>query len=341
MPPIRYREDLLDRYPQPLAATYARVLAVRDPALQHSTVLALFEALLKYVTAAALAQYLQTAPPPADLTAALANLHRPSLGHWAGLLRAVLTTRRRQGLDEDQFIFPELARLYTRPTSDLPATIALVRLIQGGSAATVALRQVFDLLVAQRNAQAHGAGAAAPDPALAVHMQAALEEILQRIPSLAAHTLAYVAAGDAGAEKSTAPHWLRLMGDRPRLYPEPLPDRAGADPLPPQRLCLGGEDTLDGAVPLHPLLVYVPACAVCGTVQVGVLNGVRGTAADVLCYGCGHAHTLPGFAAEVAAWLARYDVALPAEAGATPIRCPTTCPRPSAPSSGASGSAPS
>jgi hypothetical protein len=43
-----YHEDLLDQYPQPLAATYARYLDQPDTTAQHAVLLALFEALLKY-----------------------------------------------------------------------------------------------------------------------------------------------------------------------------------------------------------------------------------------------------------------------------------------------------
>jgi predicted ATPase len=325
MPPIRYREDLLDHYPQPLAGTYARLFAAREPSLHYSTLLALFEVLLKYVTVAALGQYLLLPGPAPAVTAALPSLHRPSLGHWAGLLRVVLTTRRQQGLAEDQFVFPELARLYTHPTPDLPAALALVRAITGGSAATVSLRQVFDLLVAQRNDYAHGAGAAVPDRALVAHMEAALEEILHAIPSLATSSLCYVKVEDAGAEGSP-PQQVRLMSDRPRLYAELLALPAGTPAPLPQRLYLAPDDTFAAAIPVHPLLVFVPACAVCRTPQVGVLNEVRNTAVEVLCYSCGHTHPLPGFAAEVAAWLESYQVRLPPEAPPPTYQVPNNLP---------------
>ena len=327
MAAIHYREDLLDQYPQPLAGTYARVLAARDPALRSSTLLALFEGLLKYITAAALAQYLQTPAPAPAVLALLPNLHRPSLGHWAGVLRTVLTARRQQGLSEDQFVFPEFARLYARPTPDLPAAIALVRALQGGSAATVSLRQIIDLLVSHRNAQAHGAGAAPADPDLTNRIQAALEEILYQIPSLATHPLCITQAADSGADEPAGPRQVRLMSDRPRLLAEPLDLPAGRAAPPAQQLYLAEDDPPGEVTPLHPLLVFVPACATCATPQVAMLNGVRDTAAEVLCYGCGHAQVLPGFAAEVAAWLERYHVELPPEAAAPSYETPNNLPQ--------------
>src|SRR5215212_7758200 len=99
-----YHEDLLDQYPQPLAATYARYLDQPDTTAQHAVLLALFEALLKYTTVAALAQYLHDGGDDPALHQTLAGLRRPSLGHWAGLLRQILAYRRQQSLSEDTFV---------------------------------------------------------------------------------------------------------------------------------------------------------------------------------------------------------------------------------------------
>src|SRR3954452_11006795 len=125
MPALNYNEDLLDQYPHLLAGTYARFVDEREVSAQHSLLLALFEALLKYVTAAALGQYLQAGGADLAISSAMAGMRRPSLGHWAGLLRQVLAWRRQQNLAEEAFVFPELARLYARPTADLPAGMAL------------------------------------------------------------------------------------------------------------------------------------------------------------------------------------------------------------------------
>src|SRR5690349_7176487 len=100
MPTDRFNNTLLDDYPQPLAATYARFIDQPDSTAQHNLLLALFEATLKYLAAAGAAKHhlLGIADPAVD--DALANLHHPSLGHWAALLRAVLAARRRAQLPD-------------------------------------------------------------------------------------------------------------------------------------------------------------------------------------------------------------------------------------------------
>src|SRR3954454_4091682 len=92
-----FNADILDKYPFPLAGTYGRFVDQREASAQHAALLSLFEALLKYVTAAALGQYLQQGGADATLLPAVAALKRPSLGHWAAVLRRVLGWRGQQG----------------------------------------------------------------------------------------------------------------------------------------------------------------------------------------------------------------------------------------------------
>src|SRR5690349_2635314 len=109
-----YKEGILDRYPQPLAAAYTRFIDQRDPASRHAGLLALFEALLKYLAAAAAGEYLAQAGDEDEVNAALGTLRRPSLGHWAALLRLSLAWWGKQPPPAGDFPFPELPALYSR-----------------------------------------------------------------------------------------------------------------------------------------------------------------------------------------------------------------------------------
>jgi len=314
--PASYSQEILDQYPQPLAATYARFLDQRDPAAQHTLLLALFEALLKYLAAAAAAQYLAADGDDPAVNTALGHLRRASLGHWAALLRASLAWWSRQDQPDQAFALPELPSLYARP-AELPAVIGLLRQLQPSGASTVVLRQLIDGLVEYRNQQAHGAGQGARFYARLVPLlQAALEEVLLALPSLAARPLEYLEEISLLRGGQRALSLLRLMGSRPLLRPHRYTPAPAEPPIDPEQLYLMLPDRLAGAVPLQPLLVFVPECATCGEAQVGVLNGASSKAAEYLCYGCGHSNALPHLAPEVAGFLRRFGIELAAESAA-------------------------
>jgi predicted ATPase len=304
MPAAAYNEDLLGKYPQPLAGAYARFIDERDPAAQHALLLALFEALLKYLAAAALGQYRARGGSDPAVEGSLPALRHPSLGHWAGLLRQLLAWQRQTGHPAAEFVFPELPTLYHKPATQLEAGAAWLRAVQGGSGTKASLRQVFDSLVEYRNAQAHGAGQGTAHYAKLVPLlQATLEEVLWTLPSLAGHPLGYMESISVGRGEAQTLTLLRLMSDRPRLRPQQIALAAGAAHPEPQQLYVLRGDNLAGTVPLHPLLVFIPACDVCQEAQVGVLNGVNTNAADYLCYGCGHPNQLAGLLPDLAAFV--------------------------------------
>ena len=314
--PVSYSQEILDQYPQPLGATYARFLDQRDPAAQHTLLLALFEALVKYLAAAAAARYLAADSDDPAVNTALGHLRRSSLGHWAALLRSSLAWWARQDQPDQAFVLPELPSLYAH-SAEFPAVARLLHQLQPSGARTVVLRQLIDGLVEYRNQQAHGAGQGARVYARMVPLlQAALEEVLLALPSLAARQLEYLEGVSLlrGGQRSLS--LLRLMGSRPLLRPHrynPSPDEP---PIDPEQLYLMLPDRLAGAVPLQPLLVFVPECATCGDAQVGVLNGASSKAAEYLCYGCGHRNDLPHLAQEVAGFLRRFGVELAVESAA-------------------------
>src|SRR4051794_17444174 len=145
--PASYSQEILDKYPQPLAATYARFIDEREVAAQHTLLLASFEVLLKYLAAAAATQYLSLDDEHPALNAALGSLRRPSLGHWSALLRAGMSWWSQQRRADQEFVLPELPQLYSRPTQ-LPASVLLLHRLQGSGSSKASLRQLFDALVA-------------------------------------------------------------------------------------------------------------------------------------------------------------------------------------------------
>jgi non-specific serine/threonine protein kinase len=314
--PVSYSQEILDQYPQPLAATYARFLDQRDPAAQHTLLLALFEALLKYLAAAAAARYLAADGDDPAVAAALGHLRRPSLGHWAALLRSSLAWWARQDQPDQEFVLPELPSLYARP-AELPAVARLLRQLQPSGASTVVLRQLIDALVEYRNQQAHGAGQGTGFYSRMVPLlQTALEEVLLALPSLAARQLEYLEGVSLRRSGQRSLSLLRLMGSRPLLRPHGYTPPPAEPQIDPEELYLMLPDSLAGAVPLLPLLVFVPECATCGDAQVGVLNSASSKAAEYLCYGCGHSNDLPQLAPEVAGFLSRFGIELAVESAA-------------------------
>src|SRR4051794_35811524 len=288
-----YNEDILDNYPQPLAATYARFIDQRAPAAQHNLLLALFECPLKYLAAAATAQYLALHGEDTAVRDTLSRLAHPSLGHWAALLRDVLGWRRLHQLVDSDFILPELVPLYQKSSAELTAGAALVRRVRQTSETRISLRQLFDALVEYRNQQAHGAGQGGTHYAAIVPLlQAAVEETLLALPSLAAQALTFTESISVERGGTQVLSILRLMSDRPRLRPvQQTLESAKPRPEPQQLHLLQGID-FGGAVSVHPLLVFLPTCASCQEAQVGLLNGLAAQGAEYLCYGCGHSNIL-------------------------------------------------
>jgi predicted ATPase len=299
--PVTYRQDILDTYPQPLAATYARFVEQREPASQHTVLLALFEALLKYLAAAAAGHHLYLGSQDPAVQAAFGPLRRASLGHWAALLRASLAWWSKH--PQAEFVFPELLTLYARPTN-LPAAVALLQRLQGGGAGKVALHQVFDALVAYRNEWAHGAGmSGGAYTAVVPLLQAALEETLLALPSLAGMSLEYLEEVSLRRGGRYSLSLVPLMGAHPLLRPRRDEPESPVVPLDPEQIYLLPRADHSRAVPLHPLMVFVPECPVCRTHQVAVLNEVTARRAEYLCYGCGHTVALDDPVADLGALL--------------------------------------
>src|SRR5271154_2412112 len=78
---------LTSALPLPLAQAWRRTLYAETPAAAHERALFLLEAMLKYLGAAAASAWMARGAEGAAGRRACEALVRPSLGHWAGILR--------------------------------------------------------------------------------------------------------------------------------------------------------------------------------------------------------------------------------------------------------------
>jgi hypothetical protein len=122
--------------PHPIAAAWVRVAMARSPADRTRLLNGSLEVTLRTLNGFLLPDYLR-GPPDPQVEAAIEALHRPSLGHWVGLLRclAAAITRR----DGPPAFFDELDAWYFDPGRK-PSSAA----------------RLLDRAVALRNEAAHG-----------------------------------------------------------------------------------------------------------------------------------------------------------------------------------------
>src|SRR5258708_36527372 len=106
----RLDDEIRARYPYPLAATFHRAFYdMPDFTLVHDYLLDLFEVTVKYLTAIVLAQYVSEGAPDPAIDRSLADLRRPSLGHWQGWLREII---RFYAPQKHPLLVPEIATFY-------------------------------------------------------------------------------------------------------------------------------------------------------------------------------------------------------------------------------------
>ena len=296
----RIDENVGDRYPYPLVATYDRALfQAPDPSEAHEYLLDLVEMTLKYLAVIVIAQYFRDGVPDATINHDLKNLQRPSLGHWQGWLRDVL----RFYEHDDRVPVARVREVYAkRHTGAIPVAVQGLSRVSAamGSGApvstseTATTQQFFDVLIAYRNRLAHGATPSAYDRANITDILApAMRQLYAEMSFLVAYRLAYVrgVAVDFGTGSgASGQHRYRhqvtyLVGASPRASSTP---RIGDEPVPDKQLYL--LDQSEGFVPLlslHPFLVFAH-CTSCNREQVFVLNATTATAQDYLAYQCTH-----------------------------------------------------
>jgi serine/threonine protein kinase/tetratricopeptide (TPR) repeat protein len=287
MPPSSSLDaHLLQRLPLPLASLYAHAHNAKTGLERHQAAYYLFEVTLKLLGSAAVLGYAARPARDPRLTERLANLARPSLGHWLEFVRLLVPTLAEAG-DPGFVAVRDLA--FGRTRDDLPRTAgldaALAEVLDGksGPRSTVRPAELFDRLGRYRNKEiGHGAvgrRSGTHYDQMARKLLGGLAELLGRLDPLAGRRLVYV--GDV--RRRTDGSWLaeRYLLAGPvaeRLESLELPEAALSDLPHPDRLYLE-LPAADGAAgrgvltPLHPLAVYDAESG-----EVLLLNARRGKA---------------------------------------------------------------
>jgi WD40 repeat protein/serine/threonine protein kinase/Flp pilus assembly protein TadD len=284
-------ELLLRRLPLPLAQLYRRAHNAQTALDRYLTAFYLWEAGLKLLGCAALVEYAERGPADPALAERLHNLARPALGHWWEFVRLLVPALADRG--DGPF---QQARdlLLGKARDDCPRAAGLDALLRealegkAGARATVRFADLFDRLVAFRNAEL-GHGAAGQRPAgfyerTGPALLAGLGEVLGRLDVLAGRRLLHA----ADVRRLASGAWLveryELHGEAARRLESLEVPEADAARLPrPARLYLSGP-AADGAWrALHPLVLYDAESG-----RVFFLNARRGQQkADYLCYATG------------------------------------------------------
>jgi serine/threonine protein kinase/tetratricopeptide (TPR) repeat protein len=292
-------EELLRRLPLPLAQLYRRAHNAKTPRDSHDFAFYLWEAALKLLAASAAVSYRSDSLTDPKIAAALANLARPSLGHWCEIARRLIPVLA-QWQVAGYLAVDEI--IYGRPRNDLPRCAGLMAASDfalgkgGGPKANVQVGDLLDKLVEYRNkTSGHGAPAARTSEmlrGLADALMMAAGELFVRVDVLAGRRLMYVAE-----VRPIRGSWLiervELVGVAPwrvaslevsRSEGQPPPAETGvylADPAAPNDLA--------AMTRLHPFVAYEPESE-----SVLFLNSRRGgRRTELLCYTSGRTVDLP------------------------------------------------
>jgi WD domain, G-beta repeat len=292
-------EDISRRYPYPLAATFHRAYyAAADDDESHDYLLDLFEVTLKYCASIALGQYFVDARNDLRINHSLQDLQRPSLGHWQGWLRDILSLYRREGWP---MLVPELGEFYThKDTGSLLQAYTTLRKLMverlqytgGHNLGVVTPRELFELLGAYRNRLAHGARPSRPDrERVAQTLSPAMLHLLGMMRPLADYPLVYVsdvrlAPGSTRRDPRHDHYYTNLTGDRHHKSRQPKHlDHIAADPQ--QLYLLAREEEFKPLLSLHPFFIF-RHCENCNQEQAFVLNESKEHTLDYVSYQCTH-----------------------------------------------------
>jgi hypothetical protein len=290
-------DDVVRRYPYPLAATYSRAyFQAADLSDMHEYLMDLFEATLKYCAAIVMAQYFQDKRRDPRISRDLLELQRPSLGHWQGWLRDILALYRRENRN---LLVPELATFYRQKHTGaiLEAAQGLQRVIvamgdqtPAVSSGGVTSQQFFELLGEYRNRLAHGAR---PNPRDREHVAAllgpAIRQLYKAMDFLAEYRLVHIREVtlefDAQQQQRYRCVITRLTGELPRIATV----RNLIDEAFPSKLVylLDPKAEFRPLLALHPIVV-LGYCESCNREQTFMLNMSDADHLDYVAYQCTH-----------------------------------------------------
>ncbi|HUS13746.1 MAG TPA: hypothetical protein VM536_01905 [Chloroflexia bacterium] len=202
-------------YPLPIAVAYRQVREAATVAQRQTALRDLGAALLKYLAAGTLAQYLARRATDPVVNRSLVALRQPGLLPWATALAATVDWWRRRGGAAERFVFPELLGRYNTPTREMPRTAALFSAVQGEPQEWASLGQLFTWFASEADG---GAGAGPSAGGHLAALEAALQEVLDQLPSLTTRPLVYVIAVEPRDKQQTRVVYLPLMGAAPDAH---------------------------------------------------------------------------------------------------------------------------
>jgi hypothetical protein len=286
-------QEIARRYPYPLSATYYRAFrAARSGIESHDYLLNLFEVALKYCASIAISQYFSDERDDTQISESLRSIRRPSIGHWHGWLRDILSLYRQRN---QQLLVPELQVFFTRKQSGdvLQAYTSLheVQRTQPKNGA-ITLEDLFSLLVQYRNKVMHGPRPSVYDLADAAPvLKLATREIFRNLDFTADYPLIYLekiekAPGSFRSSRRYDHYYTDLMGDRYSQSPQPKTlDNDNAEPM--SLYLLAKDEVFRPLLSLDPLFIF-QFCPQDRRDEVFVLNDSDERRVDYISYQCTH-----------------------------------------------------
>jgi len=243
-------DTIRTRFPLNLAKLYEAARLESEPRLRVSRLVDLFEATVCHLALVGLAGYRHLGLSDDKVEEARANLARPSLGHWLGLLKAV-----DDALNETP-LKPLATPLNQRYRDDaIAAAVACLAPLAGAETPKrIRLSFFLDVVVQFRNRKiGHGSLSAREARRVAGLLEAGLCQWLEALSSLQERQLLYVERVEW-----QGPHFIYTgtnLNAGTSLYPARL---QGKQPITPRQVYLEREEGADDRelAPLHPFFTF-------------------------------------------------------------------------------------
>lgn len=285
--PFDAEEDLVRRLPLPLAELYREAHNAGTDERRHHLAYYLWEATLRLIGSAALVEYLWCGEEQPDIEESLANLARPSVGHWMEWVRRLVPFLADRGdpgyaaLEEHLFQQPHkeagraavleaaMRAVFKVPKQALTTSASwgmleseLRALDRTPPKTTVRWGQLFDRLVEYRNRVIAHTGQRPPDfyELMSWALLGGLGDLLAKIDPLAGRRLVFVENVRMLPDGKFSVESFELVGETARRRAgRPWPPAQAASLPRPQRLYLetpGSDGTPPRYRPLEPFLLF-------------------------------------------------------------------------------------
>ena len=276
--------DITDGYPYPIASTYMKIYQDATPGGRHDRLRDLFQVTLQFLASVMLVQYARDRKRDkatydnAAINDSLADLARPSMGHWLRYLRDLIAHYDKIG-KRDQLFFPQLAEVYNRKGNQdqYKAMLAAYNMIrreyenQPNQQNTVTLGQFIEKFILYRNRViGHGTAQTARFYSeKLLYLLPAMEEMLLSLQFIAETPLVYVERVEFNDRGELQHHLVRYNGTSYEYEQTPFITQDLAQRRLPRQLYLAritpttnaeyGNSALQPELSLHPLMILSTA----------------------------------------------------------------------------------